>query len=56
MAKKRDSTEDIISKLRQGGALLNPGKTVAEARRQLGTSDHLPPSEESSSMNPVLEN
>lgn len=39
MAKKLNSAEEIIRKLRQAEVLLHEGKTVVEACRDLGVTD-----------------
>jgi len=40
MAKHRYTAEEIIHKLREADVLLGQGKTIAEACKQLGVTDH----------------
>ena len=40
MAQKRDQTEEIIPKLREAEVLLGPGKSFAEACRQICVTDN----------------
>ena len=44
MARKRYSAEQIIGHLRQAEILISEGKTIIEAARHLGVSEHgMPP-------------
>ena len=44
MARKRYTAEQIIGHLRQAEILISEGKTIIEAARHLGVSEHdLPP-------------
>lgn len=40
MAQHRYTAEEIIPKLREADVLLGQGKTIAEACKQLGVTDH----------------
>jgi len=40
MARHRYTAEEIIHKLREADVLLGQGKTIAEACKQLGVTDH----------------
>jgi transposase-like protein len=40
MAKHRYTAEEIIHKLREADVLLGQGKTIADACKQLGVTDH----------------